>query len=152
LKTDTGIRTIGNQVDTGAYPDPKRLLASGQGATNTSFTPANQDFGNPYLPAAGSPLAGGGTLSSAGASVFVLFGVGPGINYAAFIADYLNPATAIPFALNGTWQDLDLNGNPIGPALTPAQYWAKFQTLTPAQQKLQVIYDFFAVLNDRARL
>jgi len=145
---ETGIRTIGNQVDTGAYPDPKRLLASGQEPGNTSFTPANQDFGNPYLPAAGSPLAGGGTLSSAGASVFVLFGVGPGVNYTAFIADYLNPATAIPFAQSLTWQDLDFAGNPIGAALTPAQNWAKFQTLTPAQQKLQVLYDFFAILNE----
>ncbi len=144
---ETGIRTIGNTIDTQAYPDLKRALGIGRTLSSTLLN----DFGNPYLPAAGAPQPDGSTLSSAGASVLVLFGVGPGVNYAAFIANYLNPATAMPFAQTAMWQNLDLSGNPVGPALTIQQNWQKFRALNPAQQKLQVLYDFFAVLDETGR-
>ncbi|MEW6439014.1 MAG: filamentous hemagglutinin family protein [Pseudomonadota bacterium] len=127
--TETGIRTLGNSVDANANPDPARVVPV-VGETRSFLN----DFGNPYLP-------------TGGASVDVLFGVSPGIDYAAFAAQFLNPATAIPFALNLTWQELDLTGNPIGGVLTPAQNWLNFEALSPAQQKLQALYDFFAVLN-----
>ncbi|MEW6438573.1 MAG: filamentous hemagglutinin family protein [Pseudomonadota bacterium] len=85
------------------------------------------------------------------ANVQVLFGVGPGIDYTDFIADYLDPATAIPYALNGTWQLMTEYGQATGVTLTPAQNWALFLTKSPEQQKLDVLYAFFAILADTGR-
>ncbi len=80
------------------------------------------------------------------ASVQVLFGVGPGIDYADFIADYLNPATAIPFALDIPLQLANEAGQPLGSPMTLAQFWPLFEVMSPAQQKLAVLQDFFGIL------
>jgi filamentous hemagglutinin family protein len=130
---ETGIRTLGNSLDPGAYPIYGSQAPLGKGIYDITTT-ILADFGNPYLP-------------TGGASVDALFGVGPGIDYTAFVASYLNPATAIPFASSGTWQFQTATGQPSGSAMTPAQYWSYFETLTPEQQKLAVLYDFFAILN-----
>ncbi len=100
-----------------------------QGTLTGIDTIGNAD--NPYLP-------------HQSANADVLFGVGPDIDYADFIADYLNPATAIPFATSGSIQQLtNVYGEPSGTSLTLAQYWPIFEKLSPAQQKLEVLEDFF---------
>jgi hypothetical protein len=85
------------------------------------------------------------------ANVQVLFGVSPGIDYADFIADYLNPATAIPFALNSTLQFVNDAGQPYGSMMTPAQFWPLFEAMSPAQQKQEVLQTFFAILTATGR-
>ena len=135
--TESGIRTLGNSIDSTAYPifgSPAPVQQTAPYNTSTFLA----DFGNPYLP-------------NGGASVNVLFGVGPGMDYASFIARYINPATAIPFTLNGTWQFLDPSGKPYGSAMTLAQFWPLFEAMTPAQQKLEVQQLFFAVLDATGR-
>jgi filamentous hemagglutinin family protein len=127
--TETGIRTLGNSIDAAANPDPTRIVPV-VGET-TAFL---ADFGNPYLP-------------TGGASVNVLFGVGPGINYTGFVANYLNPATAIPFALNSTLQSLDETGQPDSSNMTLAQFWPLFEALTPEQQESTVWHLFFGILD-----
>jgi hypothetical protein len=137
---ETGIRTIGNSIDTGAYPiygSP----APNAGSPSYNTTTILADFGNPYLP-------------TGGASVNVLFGVGPGINTAGFIAAYINPATA---GVNGSTYANDpvsfvtqyesQVGSPVAGSLTPAQAWTIFQTLPANQQQLLVEQVFFDVLN-----
>jgi filamentous hemagglutinin family protein len=118
---ETGIRTIGNAVDTAAAPDG---IAFALGSTSPF------DFGNPYLPIGG-------------ASVSVLFGVAPGIDQAAFINQYVNPANAamtapasqaalIAFVSKYETQAGDAAAVPQ----TADQAWSIFQTLPDAQQKL----------------
>jgi filamentous hemagglutinin family protein len=118
---ETGIRTIGNTVDTGADPD-------GVGFLRTSTFPF--DFGNPYLPIGG-------------ASVSVLFGVGPGMDQAAFINQYVNPANAAittPASQTALIAFVDqyetAAGNAANAPQTADQAWIIFQTLPDAQQKL----------------
>ena len=136
---ETGIRTLGNSIDTAAYPiygSPAPVIAPSK-VTTTVLA----DFGNPYLP-------------TGGASVNVLFGVGPGMNTAGFIAAYINPATA---GVNGSAYANDLVsfvtqyesqvGSPVAGSLTPAQAFTIFQTLPASQQQLLVEQVFFDVLN-----
>jgi hypothetical protein len=128
---ETGIRTIGNSIDSSAKPFSVVLPTTPNKLPNFLV-----DFGNPYLPAGG-------------AAVSVLFGVGPGMDIPAFIAQYIDPATANAFALNTiTWQMLDSLGRPIpGPALTPQQFWPIFEAMSPAQQRLAVEKALFSVLD-----
>jgi hypothetical protein len=129
---ESGIRTIGNSIDGSAYPSS--VVAPTTVLINTpDFLP---DFGNPYLPVGG-------------AAATVLFGVGPGMDIPAFVARYIDPATASAFALNTiTWQMLDSLGRPIpGPALTPQQFWPIFEAMSPAQQRLAVEKALFSVLD-----
>jgi filamentous hemagglutinin family protein len=118
---ETGIRTIGNAIDTAAAPDGTVFI-------RTSTFPF--DFGNPYLPLGG-------------ASVSVLFGVAPGIDQATFIDQYVNPANAamtapasqaalIAFVSKYETQA----GNIADVPQTADQAWTVFQTLPDAQQKL----------------
>jgi hypothetical protein len=125
--TETGIRTIGNSIDTSANPileSPAPVTTSVYPDNTTTFL---ANFGNPYLPKAGTIEPDGSVLTSSGASVNVLFGVGPGVDYAAFEAQFLNPATAIPFALNLTWQALD----PPAPASPRCNQNLAFLPATP---------------------
>jgi filamentous hemagglutinin family protein len=129
---ETGIRTIGNSIDGSAYPSS--VVAPTTVLINTpNYLP---DFGNPYLPAGG-------------AAATVLFGVGPGMDIPAFVAQYIDPATASAFALNTiTWQMLDSLGRPIpGPTLTPQQFWPIFEAMSSAQQRLAVEKALFSVLD-----
>jgi hypothetical protein len=134
---ETGIRTIGNSIDQTAYPSsPAPIISSG-----ITTTTVLADFGNPYLP-------------TGGASVNVLFGVGPGMNTAGFIAAYINPATA---GATGAAYANDLVSfvtqyenavrAPVNGSLTPAQAFTIFQTLPANQQQLLVEQVFFDVLN-----
>jgi len=112
---ETGIRTLGNSPDGDANP----IYGSPAPANNVSpyaTTTYLADFGNPYLP-------------TGGASVSVKFGVGPGVDVQAFIAAYLDPATA------------------SGATALSAQEWTAFQALSPAQQQLVVDAAFFDILN-----
>ncbi|HEY4316590.1 MAG TPA: filamentous hemagglutinin family protein [Herbaspirillum sp.] len=130
---ETGIRTLGNSVDVAANPD---------GILNL-FTPEPSltDFGNPYLP-------------PGGASVSVLFGVAPGLDRAAFIEQYIDPANAgavMPSnqaALIGfVGQYERAAGNLAGVPQSADQAWSIFQTLPAAQQQLLVGQVFNDVLN-----
>jgi filamentous hemagglutinin family protein len=122
---ETGIRTIGNAIDTAASPD------------GVNFAPGSTfpfDFGNPYLP-------------FGGASVSVLFGVAPGMDQAAFIDQYVNPANAattapasqaalIAFVSKYEAQEKAQGGDAATVPQTADQAWSIFQTLPDAQQKL----------------
>jgi filamentous hemagglutinin family protein len=137
--TESGIRTIGNSIDAAAVPvaDIKAYTTGGSNVFVTSIA----GFGNPYLP-------------KGGASVNVLFGVGRGINYAGFIADYVNPATGAaviadePLLLtqlvDGYEQSLGETGLT---RLTSGQAWAIFQTLPAQWQDILAQKIFFDVLN-----
>ncbi len=131
----TGIRTIGNAVDASATPDPRRSIVF---PDTEVFV---KQFGNPYLPIGG-------------ASVSVLFGVGPGSDQAAFINQYINPANAAALtpsssaALIGFVDQYErATGNSAGAPESVAQAWAIFQTLPAAQQKLLVEQVFMNVLD-----
>ncbi len=98
-------------------------------------------FGNPYLPIGG-------------ASVSVLFGVGPGIDQAAFINQYINPANAQALMPSSSAALIDFvdqyeaaAGNSAGAPQSVTQAWAIFQTLPAAQQKLLVEQVFMNVLD-----
>jgi hypothetical protein len=128
--TETGIRTIGNSADKSANP------FNSVGGLPSS--PLNS-FGNPYLPAGG-------------ASVNVLFGVGPGVNTQGFITAYINPATSGTISyLNEltsfVTQYENNSGSPVAGMLTSGQAWSIFQTLPQAQQQLLVEQVLFDVLN-----
>jgi hypothetical protein len=138
---ESGIRTLGNSIDTSAFP----ILWSNAPA-NPSKAPYHtttllSDFGNPYLP-------------NGGASVNVLFGVGPGINAAGFISAYIDPATS---GATGANYSSDLvgyvtqyekaKGKIVSGTLSKAQAWAIFETLSADQQQLLVEQVFFDVLN-----
>jgi hypothetical protein len=130
---ETGIRTLGNSVDTAANPEEFNDFRP------TSTFPV--DFGNPYLPAGG-------------ASVSVLFGVGPGMDQAAFINAYINPANAaasMPSSQAALIAFVDqyetASGNAANTPQTVDQAWAIFQTLPAARQKLLVQQVFTGILN-----
>jgi hypothetical protein len=101
------------------------------GPTTGIDTVGNAD--NPYLP-------------HQSADVYVLFGVSKGIDYADFINDYLNPATAIPFAMSLPVQLTNESGQASSSPMPLAQFWPIFETMSPAQQKLTVLQDFFGIL------
>jgi len=131
---ESGIRTIGNSIDSAANPYNVTIAAQPIG----SFLP---DFGNPYLPAGG-------------ASTSVLFGVGPGIDQAAFINQYINPANAMLLApasqtalVSFVDQYETAAGNGANAPQTADQAWAIFQTLPAAQQLLLVEQVFTGVLD-----
>jgi hypothetical protein len=133
---ETGIRTIGNTIDTSANPDPNRALVPFQ--DTTLFT---KQFGNPYLP-------------TGGASVNVLFGVGPGVDYADFAAKYVNPAAGAsviadePSLLTSLVVSYEkaLGGNTSG--LTADQAWSIFETMPGTWQHLIDDQIFLDVLNE----
>ena len=79
-----------------------------------------------------------------GADVYALFGVGPGIDYAAAIADYINPAMA------GTGGINFLNYIATSLGQSPDQAWATFKALPAVQQRLlidQAFLDFLPQVN-----
>ncbi len=131
ISSETGIRTLGNTIDTTANPE-------GFVGILTSTFPV--DFGNPYLPAGG-------------ASVNVLFGVGPGMDQVAFINQYINPANAEAMpssqALLTAFVSLyeSAAGNAADVPQTMDQAWTIFQTLPADQQQLLVEQVFLAILN-----
>jgi filamentous hemagglutinin family protein len=135
--TETGIRTIGNSIDTAADPffnTPQPTVPRQAGPLTF-----NTDFGNPYLP-------------TGGAAVNVLFGVAPGTNTQGFITAYINPATAgttsyLNDLTSFVTQYENNSGSPVTGTLTQAQAWSIFQTLPAAQQQLLVEQVLFEVLN-----
>jgi filamentous hemagglutinin family protein len=97
------------------------------------------------------------------ANVQVLFGVGPGIDDANFIAAYINPVggvagvpSAMPALITfmerydaGQVVDTGLvTQTPAIQPLTAAQAWTQFQALPGYEQQLFVEQVFFGVLND----
>jgi len=120
---ETGIRTLGNSVDTGT---------------------AIGVFGNPYLP-------------KTGASVDVLFGVSPGIDYLAFVGQYMLGGDGTPgvaaFAAALLFYVAQATNQPAA-NLTPEQAWNNFLSLAPnqqqaffGQQQQTIEATFFQVLN-----
>jgi hypothetical protein len=80
-------------------------------------------------------------LPKQGANVYALFGVGPGIDYQAAVAAYVDPAAA------GTGGINFLSDIAAMLRQTPGQAWATFKTLSPAQQHLLIdraFLDFLA--------
>ncbi|MBR1201887.1 MULTISPECIES: filamentous haemagglutinin family protein [unclassified Bradyrhizobium] len=71
-------------------------------------------------------------LPSKGAELDLLFGVKPGINYAAAIADYVDPAQAGAGGIDFLTDIAAVLGQPRD------QAWATFQGLSPARQQLLV--------------
>lgn len=134
---ETGIRTIGNSIDPSANPDPNRALPVAY-PEPTFFT---KQFGNPYLP-------------TGGASVNVLFGVGPGIDYADFTAKYVDPTqgasviadepTLLTNLVAGYEKGLGNNSS----NLTTDQAWSIFATMPAAWQHLIDDQIFLDVLNE----
>ncbi|MCK9919337.1 filamentous hemagglutinin family protein [Microbacteriaceae bacterium K1510] len=121
----TGVRTIGNAIDTAANPD-----GLSRSAFDTSTFPF--DFGNPYLPAGG-------------ASVSILFGIAPGLDQPAFVDHYINPGNAAALAPASQQMLIDFVGqyekavgNAASAPLTASQAWTIFQTLPAARQRLLV--------------
>jgi Filamentous haemagglutinin family outer membrane protein len=132
---ESGIRTIGNSIDNAANPDALNLTTT----TLSSTFPI--DFGNPYLPAGG-------------ASVSILFGVGPGMNQAAFTNQYINPvnaAASMPSSQAALIAFVDqyeiASGNVANAPQTADQAWAIFQTLPAAQQQRLVQQVFTNILD-----
>ncbi|WP_213773060.1 filamentous haemagglutinin family protein [Bradyrhizobium sp. dw_78] len=83
-------------------------------------------------------------LPVGGANITTLFGVGPGIDVAAAIANYVDPAKA---GTDGISYLPDI-ANILG--VSEDQAWATFQTLSPARQKLLVeraFLDFLTQVN-----
>jgi hypothetical protein len=133
--SETGIRTIGNSIDTAADPNALNF----KGARFTSTFPL--DFGNPFLP-------------TGGASVSVLFGVGPGMDQAAFINQYINPANAAALMpssqatlISFVSQYEIASGNAANAPQTVDQAWAIFQALPANQQKRLVEQVFSSILD-----
>jgi hypothetical protein len=76
-----------------------------------------------------------------GADIYALFGVGPGIDYQAAIADYVNPISAGTGGINYLTYIAAAFGE------TPSQAWTTFQSLPPVQQQLLIdraFLDFLA--------
>jgi filamentous hemagglutinin family protein len=71
-------------------------------------------------------------LPVAGADITALFGVGDGVDYAAAIADYVDPANAGTGGIDYLTDIASILGE------TPAQAWTTFEALSPARQKLLV--------------
>lgn len=71
-------------------------------------------------------------LPAQGAEIDLLFGVKPGINYAAAIADYVNPAHAGTGGIDFLADIASILGQ------SRDQAWASFQGLSPARQQLLV--------------
>ncbi|HVX75387.1 MAG TPA: filamentous hemagglutinin family protein [Bradyrhizobium sp.] len=133
-KIQTGIRTIGNSIDIATNPYNVATTVQPIGSFLT-------DFGNPYLP-------------TGGASVSVLFGVGPGMDQAAFINQYINPANAGALTTSSsaaliTFVDQyeTAAGNGVNAPQTVDQAWAIFRTLPATQQQLLVEQVFTSVLD-----
>jgi filamentous hemagglutinin family protein len=122
---ETGIRTIGNSIDTSANPDPDRALASGDTRVLA------QQYGNPYLP-------------QGGASVNVLFGVGPGVDYQGFFSQYLNPAN---FAANGFTALFAMTIGGVTQNLSLAEASSFIEGLSPIDQQLVAEQLLFQMLN-----
>lgn len=131
---ETGIRTLGNSIDNVANPE---------GVIRTIFDTSTFpiDFGNPYLPIGG-------------AAVSVLFGVGPGIDQAAFVKAYIDPANAGAMAPSSAAALLAFvsqyetgAGNAANAPQTVDQAWAIFQTL-PANQQRRLVQQVFTNILD----
>lgn len=124
---------------TGADP---YLQGAERGAASGIITVG--DANNPYLP-------------HESADINVLFGVGPGVDNAAFISAYVDPTVATPLVQNAlvafmaTWdagQGLDTGLVKDRPTvtLTVDQAWSQFQALPAAAQALFNEKALFAVL------
>jgi hypothetical protein len=83
-------------------------------------------------------------LPSRGAGVDVLFGVGPGIDYAAAISAYVNPANAGTDGINYLADIANILGE------SPQAAWATFQGLSQARQDLLVDRAFLDFLTQVA--
>jgi filamentous hemagglutinin family protein len=135
---ESGVRTIGNTIDTSAYP----ILNSDASISTSPVYPYDTDtnladFGNPYLP-------------KGGASVNVLFGVGPGIDQAAFVNQYIDPANASAMgldALTGYVTAYEMQTGHAVASLSADQAWAIFRTLPEDQQQFLIQQVFFSILN-----
>jgi hypothetical protein len=136
-KSQSGIRTLGNSIDNAANPyniQQSTILAN----ASTSLL----NFGNPYLP-------------QGGASANVLFGVSAGIDSAAFINQYINPANAAvtaPASLAALVAFVDqyqiASSNANASLLQSAdQAWVLFQALPAAQQQRLVSQVFSGILD-----
>lgn len=128
--SQTGIRTIGNVIDSLAAP-------VGQSITN----PTSMQFGNPYLP-------------RGGATVNVLFGVALGMDYASFASTYVNPANGIsaiadePTLLVGLVQSYEQTLGKAPDAMTADQAWTIFQAMPKTWQHIVEDKIFLDVLNE----
>jgi hypothetical protein len=134
---ESGIRTLGNTVDSLADPEGVSL----QGIIGSGLSLAPYSFGNPNLP-------------EGGASVVVLFGVGKGTNQAGFVSQYIDPANAAAVmpsstaALISFVDQYEINaGNPSAAPTTADQAWAIFQTLPANRQQLLVDQVFLSILD-----
>ena len=116
------------------------IVAVGNGAAGAGVYVGNQASLNTLGTYLGNPRL---YLPAESANVTVLFGVGPGIDYADFAAQYLNPTfiASVGFALtiNGVPDDLSL-----------AQNLAPFKMLSPVDQHLLIDRLFLDALNATA--
>ncbi|WP_027580552.1 filamentous haemagglutinin family protein [Bradyrhizobium sp. Ai1a-2] len=83
-------------------------------------------------------------LPSQGAGIDLLFGVKPGIDYAAAISQYVDPARAGAGGIDFLTGIAEILGQPRG------QAWATFQGLSPARQRLLVNRAFLDFLTEVA--
>jgi len=113
--TTTGLATIGNGS-----------------AVGNSFSGSNQLVLKSYLPAQG-------------AAIDVLFGVKPGIDYAAAISQYIDPAHAGAGGIDFLSDIATILGQ------SRDQAWATFQTLSPARQHLLIERAFLDFLTQVAK-
>ncbi|MCA6120294.1 filamentous hemagglutinin family protein [Bradyrhizobium sp. WSM 1704] len=113
---------LGPFAESPANPAPRTSTTSGV-ATLGNGSAVGSTFGflpaKPYLPAQG-------------AEIDLLYGVKPGIDYAAAIAHYVNPAHAGTGGIDFLTDIAAILGQPRD------QAWATFQGLSPARQQLLV--------------
>jgi Filamentous haemagglutinin family outer membrane protein len=134
---ESGIRMLSNSLDSNAIP---LIYVTNQG--NTAKTNTLSSFGNPFLP-------------DGGASLSVLVGVGKGIDYTAFTAAYLNPATATTTAFLNAFASAVASyetsiGNKVG-SLTPNQAWVIYQGLPETRRDIIAGEVFVNILNQTGK-
>jgi hypothetical protein len=143
------IGTLSSQVELQAQTFPGTYQQLRNLSTNTALTGIDTvgNLYNPYLP-------------SEGAGIQVLYGVGPGIDRADFIARYVNPASNVPgvpalgddlvsFVENyeaGLAVDTGLVADKVTPVYTVDQAWQIFNTLPEAEQTLFIQNGLFKIL------
>ncbi len=112
--------------------------------------------GNPYLPFGGSSIVMAAGISGLGTTV----GAAPGladskIDFADFISEYVNPATAPANAARYLPELADMLGVTVPAGDTPQQIWTLLQGLpssSPAEWDNQLALDvFYLVLRDSGR-
>jgi hypothetical protein len=106
-------------------------IGNGSAVGNSFGGPIGLPF-KPYLPAQG-------------AAIDVLFGVNPGIDYAAAINEYVNPASAGTGGIDFLTDIASILGQPREAA------WATFQTLSPERQHLLIERAFLDFLTEVAK-